>query len=218
MTPSHCASRSRSRPQRPDVHLETGHRRIGQERPLALLPSAPAGEDLDVVTHSRGTRVSHCRTPVVYVPEYPASRGYLHNLERPSPTTFKSTFMVVTLHTAELAPQPQSARGLRAWKQAPPSAAVAAACGLLSLSHGQVTQRGAAAATAAAPEDSAPRRFATGPRPHGPRPLRQFLPAIGTRERQLQFVPPIGWALLPVRRLPATASALLKTRPPIGGD
>lgn len=113
--------------------------------------------------------------------------------------------MSITVHTEKLAPHPQSAQGLPAWKQAPPSAAVAAACGLLSLSHGQVTQRGAAAATAAAPEDSAPRRFATGPRPPGPRLLQQFLFAIGTRERQLRLASPIGWGLLSVRRWPATA-------------
>lgn len=73
--------------------------------------------------------------------------------------------MVTTVRTEKPVLHPRSARGLGAWKQAPPSAAVAAACGLLSLSHGQVTQRGAAADTAAAPVDSAPRRFATGPPP-----------------------------------------------------
>ena len=95
--------------------------------------------------------------------------GYLRNFEQPSPTTFKTVFMVVTAHTEKLAPHPQSARGLLAWKQAPPSAAVAAARGLLSLSHGQVPQRGAAAATAAAPSRRLrPHRLATSPARSGP--------------------------------------------------
>lgn len=79
--------------------------------------------------------------------------------------------MVVKAHTEKLAPHPPSARGLLAWKQAPPSAAVAAARGLLSLSHGQVPQRGAAAAaaTAAAPSRRLrPHRLATSPARSGP--------------------------------------------------
>lgn len=98
-------------------------------------------------------------------------RGYLRNFEQPSPTTFKTVFMVVKAHTEKLAPHPPSARGLLAWKQAPPSAAVAAARGLLSLSHGQVPQRGAAAAaaTAAAPSRRLrPHRLATSPARSGP--------------------------------------------------
>ena len=147
----------------------------------------------------------------------PCLRGYLRNFKQPSPTSLKSVFTVVKAHTEKLAPLAQSARGLLAWKQAPPSAAVAAARGLLSLSHGQVPQRGAAAATAAAPARRLRlHRLATSPA--RTRPSQQFLFAIGTRERQLQFAFPIGWALLSVRRLPATASALLKSRPPIGGD
>ncbi|XP_004400534.1 PREDICTED: uncharacterized protein LOC101362323 [Odobenus rosmarus divergens] len=129
------------------------------------------GRRLRGVARGPGNRGGRLRpVPVLRVPTRPASRGYLRNSAHTSPTTFKSVFLVVTVHTEKLAPHPQGARGFGARRQAPPSAAVAAACGLLSLSHGQVTQRGAAAATAAAPEDSAPRRFATGP--PGPRPPR----------------------------------------------
>ena len=121
----------------------------------------------------------------------PCLRGYLRNFKQPRPTSLKSVFTGVKAHTEKLAPLAQSARGLLAWKQAPPSAAVAAARGLLSLSHGQVPQRGAAAATAAAPARRLRlHRLATSPA--RTRPSQQFLFAIGTRERQLQFVFPIG--------------------------
>lgn len=136
-------------------------------------PPGSGGRRRRGVARGPGSRGGLLRpAPGLRVPARPASRGYLRNSAHTSPTAFKSVFLVVTVHTERLALHPQGARGLGARRQAPPSAAVAAACGLLSLSHGQVTQRGAAAATAAAPKDSAPRRSATGPRPRGPRPPR----------------------------------------------
>lgn len=67
------------------------------------------------------------------------------------------------------------------------------------------------------PDDSA--RTASLPAPPARvRPAQEFLLAIGSRERQLRLASPIGWALLSVRRKPATASAPLKSRSPIGED
>lgn len=150
-----------------------GARQDGARALLGPAPCARAGDDCAASPAARGAegaasgRLRSSVSPRALPPE-----DTCVTRRTPAPLRLKVCFWGSRCTPKGSLRTPQGARGLGARRQAPPSAAVAAACGLLSLSHGQVTQRGAAAATAAAPEDSAPRPFATGPRPSGPRPLR----------------------------------------------
>lgn len=170
-------------PQRPTCTGKRGAAGSGKNVPEPCSPfGQPRTRDPGGVTPGR--EAPHAGLESSVPPSArPPGRGYLHDSQRPSATTFQSVFMVVTAPTGALAPQPRRARGLGAWKQAPPRAAVAAARGLLSLSHGQVTQRGAAATAAAAPaRPGTPPRAAprpAPPRPRGPRPPRHLRPVIG---------------------------------------
>lgn len=79
-------------PQRPDVHLEARLR--GTEPEAAPIPvrSARAGRDQgDVTRNHRGPGSS----PLC--PRVPCFPGYLPNSEPPSPASFKSVFIVVTV-------------------------------------------------------------------------------------------------------------------------